>query len=87
MQLPPDKVSNDGHSSAPPAAVQGELAIVRERQRRAITGVPRTTWNRWEREGRVPLRRELGPGSVGWIRGELVAWVQSLPAREANHAA
>ena len=34
--------------------------VVRERERRMITGVSRATWNRWERQGLVPPRIKLG---------------------------
>ena len=35
-----------------------------------------TLW-KWEREGRFPLRRALGPNKVGWLASELEAWIES----------
>lgn len=67
--------------------------IIGEKERRRITNVPRSTWHRWEREGRVPRRRRISGRSVGWLLSELDSWMQSLPvaggvpATEADGAA
>jgi len=50
---------------------------VRERERRAITGVAPVTWWRWERAGLVPRRVRLGPKAVGWKMSQLQEWLQS----------
>jgi prophage regulatory protein len=39
---------------------------------------PVTIW-RWEKAGRFPKRRRLGPNSVGWLESEVEAWVSNLP--------
>ena len=43
--------------------------IVRERERRAITGIPTSSWYQIpNRPASVPL----GPRAVGWVLGELL---------------
>lgn len=49
--------------------------IVREPERKEITGRSRTSWWRDEREGRVPRRVKTGPASVGWKLSELLEWL------------
>ena len=51
--------------------------IVREVERRLITGRSRVSWWRDEREGRAPRRVKIGPNAVGWRLSDLIAWVQS----------
>jgi len=43
-----------------------------------ITGKTRMTIYRWEREGRLPKLRKLGPNSVGFLRTEMDQWVEDL---------
>jgi len=50
--------------------------IVREKERREITGRSRTTWWLDERNGRAPKRVQIGPNAVGWRMSELQAWVR-----------
>ncbi len=58
--------------------------IVRERERREITGVGRTTAYELEKRGLFPRRVDLVGGRVGWRASELEAWVKSRrPAGEA----
>jgi prophage regulatory protein len=58
--------------------------IVRETERRQITGIARTTAWVLEKRGLFPCRVELTGGRVGWRLGELEAWVKSRrPVGEA----
>ncbi|HJV26303.1 MAG TPA: AlpA family phage regulatory protein [Aromatoleum sp.] len=50
--------------------------IVRESERRAITGRSRVSWWQDEREGRAPKKVQIGPRAVGWRMSELQAWVR-----------
>ena len=43
--------------------------------------VSRATLFRWERAGLFPRRKKLGPGAVGWVEAEVLAW---MAAREAG---
>jgi len=43
-------------------------------------GVSKGTLRRWEREGRFPPRRQLGPRAVGWDAAEVAAWLATRPA-------
>jgi prophage regulatory protein len=54
--------------------------IAREAERREITGVPLSTWHVLQNQGRAPKPVRLGPRSVGWLRGELLAWVEDRVA-------
>jgi prophage regulatory protein len=42
-----------------------------------ITGVSRTTIDRWEAEGRFPRRRKLGGRAIGWLESEVLEWVNT----------
>lgn len=53
--------------------------IVRERERREITGVSRTTAYTLERRGMFPGRVELTGGRVGWRLSDLQQWIESRP--------
>ena len=57
--------------------------IVREKERRALTGLCRTTAYMLEKRGRFPRRVLLTGGRVGWRVSELEAWIKRLPAVEA----
>jgi prophage regulatory protein len=37
-------------------------------------GVSRVTLWRWEREGRLPAKRRIGPNVVGWLECEIDDW-------------
>ncbi len=41
------------------------------------TQVSRSTAWRLERDGHFPRRRQLSANAVGWLRGEIEAWVSS----------
>ena len=49
--------------------------IVKERERRDITGVSRVQWWRKEQLGEAPKRIRLGPKAIGWSEQELRSWV------------
>lgn len=53
--------------------------FIREKERREITQISRTTAWDLERKGQFPKRRKLTPHgkSVAWLRSEVLAWVAS----------
>jgi predicted DNA-binding transcriptional regulator AlpA len=51
--------------------------IVREPERKEITGLSRVSWWRLERNGMVPKRIKLSSNTVGWRLSELMEWVRS----------
>jgi len=53
--------------------------IVRTEEVLQRTGAGRTTLWRWQREGRFPRRRQIGPGIVGWLESEVTGWLESRP--------
>ena len=43
------------------------------------TGLSPTTIWRWERAGRFPRRRQVGPNAVGWMSDEIQEWIRARP--------
>ncbi len=59
------------------------MRLIRERDRRVKTGVPRSTWHELMAQGAAPKPVQLGLRSVAWIEDELEAWMQALEARRS----
>lgn len=57
-----------------------ELQVLREKDRRRVTGLSRVQWWRLEKEGQVPRRIALGANSVGWLAHEIQAWLLAKAA-------
>ncbi len=51
--------------------------IVREKERKQITGISRAHAFQLERNHEYPRRVRLGNRSVGWRYSELLAWINS----------
>ena len=51
-----------------------------------VAGISRTTAWRMERDGTFPRRRKISAQSVGWLRHEIEAWVESREAVIASTA-
>jgi prophage regulatory protein len=66
-----------------PATVQQEtdMRLIRERDRRIKTGVPRSTWYELMAKGLAPQPVKLGERSVAWVEDELEAWMRELQTR------
>ena len=62
------------------------MRLIRERDRRTKTGVPRSTWYALMAEGLAPKPVKLGPRSVAWIEDELEAWMGELEAKRERTA-
>lgn len=71
-------LSSTGGSSGAPARV------IRVDEVMARTGLSRTTLWRLERRGVFPARRQLSPGTVGWIEAEVEVWILSRLTRAAG---
>lgn len=56
--------------------------ILRPKDIQKIIGLSRTTIWRLEQRGLFPLRRQLGARIVGWLEGEISAWLESLPTAQ-----
>ena len=48
--------------------------VVRTTELAERLGISRITLWRWEREGRIPRKRKIGPNVVGWLASEIDAW-------------
>ncbi|MEO7860057.1 MAG: AlpA family phage regulatory protein [Nitrospirales bacterium] len=59
-------------------------SIVREKGRHQMTGLSRVQWWRLEKAGIVPKRLQLGLNSVGWLRHELIDWIEERAAQRVN---
>ena len=57
------------------------LRIMRFKEVREVTGLSKTTINRFEKEGRFPSRVSLGPRSIGWFEEDVMAFLASLKNR------
>ncbi|HFW4798206.1 TPA: helix-turn-helix transcriptional regulator [Salmonella enterica subsp. diarizonae serovar 60-67:z35:-] len=49
--------------------------LVREDERRNITGLSRSTVWRLEREGAFPKRKQTGKNSCAWLMSDLLLWM------------
>ena len=56
--------------------------ILNQKQLTEVTGLSAVTVWRREKIGEFPRRRQLGSHRVGWIAGEVDAWVDARPASE-----
>jgi prophage regulatory protein len=54
------------------------LRIMRFKEVRDVTGLSKTTINRFEKEGRFPSRVSLGPRSIGWFEEDVQTFLTSL---------
>jgi prophage regulatory protein len=54
------------------------LRIMRYKEVREVTGLSKTTINRFEKEGRFPSRVSLGPRSIGWFEEDIFNFLNSL---------
>jgi prophage regulatory protein len=61
-----------------------ELQVLREGERRRLTGLSRVQWWRLEREGKVPVRVQLGQNSVGWLRHEIENWISERASQRGK---
>lgn len=52
--------------------------ILRWREVKPLVGVSRWTWGKMVRAGTAPAGRQIGPGSVGWLEEEIVAFQLGL---------
>jgi prophage regulatory protein len=71
-----------------PAIVQQEtgMRLIRERDRRIKTGVPRSTWYALMAQAIAPKPVKLGPRSVVWMEDELEAWMHELETKRVRTA-
>jgi predicted DNA-binding transcriptional regulator AlpA len=57
--------------------------IVRERERRKITGVSTSSWYAMMKRGEAPRPVPISQGTVGWLHSELMAFIdRRVAARE-----
>lgn len=60
-----------------------DTRIIRAAELAECLGVSRVTLWRWERAGRIPPKRCIGPNVVGWLQSEIDEW---FAAKEAGGA-
>ena len=66
-------MSKTDEKAAPAERILNEAEVVK------MVGVSRVTIYTWERDGRFPRRRQLGPKRVGWLLSDILNWMQKLP--------
>ena len=86
--IPPDQVLPFGSSVSADLSKHSNRAvarppdrIVREAERKAITGVPTSGWYVMQAKGTAPKPVRLGPRSVGWLLSELQGWIAAQRAK------
>ena len=47
-------------------------------------GISRVTLWRWERKGRIPAKRQIGPNTIGWLAAEIDAWFESTSTKHQD---
>jgi prophage regulatory protein len=52
--------------------------LLRLSEVRHRVGLSRATLWRWERVGKFPKRRRIGPNTVGWLKSEVDAFVDRI---------
>lgn len=52
--------------------------IVREKERRDITSLCRSSAWEMEQKGTYPLRRKIGKAGAGWLLSDLLLWISNL---------
>ncbi|WP_380082074.1 helix-turn-helix transcriptional regulator [Kordiimonas pumila] len=51
--------------------------VIREKERRYLTGVSNTTWWRLEKAGLAPKGFKLGAAAKGWTLNSIEEWIKS----------
>jgi prophage regulatory protein len=60
--------------------------VIRERERREITGIPTSTWYVMQDEGRAPRPVPISERGRGWLLSEINDFLQQrIAARDAKH--
>jgi prophage regulatory protein len=54
-----------------------EAGIMREAEVRCVSGLSRTTRWRLQRLGMFPRPYQLSSRSIGWLRSEIIEWINS----------
>ena len=54
--------------------------IIREQERKQITGISRSHWWRLIRQGKAPQGVKLGERAVGWKLSQLQEWIETREA-------
>jgi predicted DNA-binding transcriptional regulator AlpA len=57
-----------------------ETAVLSKKDVSALTGLAETTLWRLEKKGDFPAKVSLSPGRTGWVRDEILAWIESRKA-------
>ena len=60
-----------------------DTRIIRAAELSETLDVSRVTLWRWERAGRIPPKRRIGPNVVGWLQSEIDEWFEAKEASDA----
>lgn len=55
--------------------IENPSRLIRDPERRALTGIPRGTWDTYEKKGEVPKSVPLVGTTRAWRYGEIMDWV------------
>ena len=76
MKRIPEEPEKSAPSAMLPYSTKVTERILREPERKYVTGVPRVVWWRLERIGKVPKRVLISTRAVGWFESEILAWMR-----------
>ncbi|MCP4867685.1 MAG: AlpA family phage regulatory protein [Proteobacteria bacterium] len=74
---PPPGTRSVTDSPQPVRRPDGLDRVLRQPEVCSTTGLSRTTIWRLERDGKFPKRRRLGRQAVGWMEGDVRAWLEA----------
>jgi len=57
--------------------------FINEAEVKKLTNLSRSTRWRGERDGWFPLRRQISPNRVGWLRSEINTWQAARTAKNS----
>jgi len=63
-----------------------ETVIIRPKQLAPILGVSEPTMYRWIQSGHLPRPRRIGPNVTGWIKSEILDWLESRPVERCMNS-
>ena len=81
------EITPDKHKQSNAESKHVHVRYLRLPEVLARIGVSWITVLRWQKEGRFPMRRRLGPNTIAWREDEIDRWCESRPELCAHREA
>ncbi len=75
------------HQVKKPANESSAMRFLRLHDLIERLGISRATVYRWEKDGLLPPRRQIGPNAVGWLENEIDEFIRGRPVAVSSPAA